>query len=184
VRILARGRRPEALQDDLERCDPDAAAKAPLFSCLCVTEDRPAFMPWLLWNFDKQDYEPRELVVVDSSLTPQALPSRPDLNVVRCPYGTGVAAKRNLALASARGAFLTWFDDDDWQHPGKLTRLGSQLAAGCDLAGGTRSWFVDLAGGRARECSSRAGRRRALAGRAATADAPKAGLLLSSADRS
>jgi hypothetical protein len=79
-----------------------------------VTENRAEFMPWLLWNFDKQDYEPRELVVVDSSHCRQSPPSRPDVVVVRCPFGTSVGAKRNLALAAASGAFLTWIDDDDW----------------------------------------------------------------------
>ena len=27
---------------------------SPFVSCLCVTEGRPAFMPWLLWCFDRQ----------------------------------------------------------------------------------------------------------------------------------
>ena len=36
-----------------------AVAEVPgLVSCLCVTEDRPAFREWLLWNYRKQDYRP------------------------------------------------------------------------------------------------------------------------------
>src|SRR5207249_7253909 len=48
---------------DLGRVQEGAAEEmtAPLVSCLCVTEDRPAFVDWLLWNFDKQDYANREL---------------------------------------------------------------------------------------------------------------------------
>ena len=41
-----------------------------LVSCLCVTEERPAFLPWLFWNYGKQDYWARELVIVDSSREP------------------------------------------------------------------------------------------------------------------
>ena len=37
-------------------------------SCLCVTEGRAAFMPWLLWCFDRQTWPHREFVIIDSSL--------------------------------------------------------------------------------------------------------------------
>ena len=39
-------------------------------SCLCVTENRPEFMDWMLWNYDRQTWPERELVVVDSSGAP------------------------------------------------------------------------------------------------------------------
>jgi hypothetical protein len=125
-----------------------------LVSCLCVTEDRPAFLPWLLWNYRKQDYEPRELVVVDSSLAPARLPEDPTVRVVRCAHGANVAHKRNVAVGAARGATITWFDDDDWQHPRKLSILVEALGADGVVAGASRSWFVDLARGRAREHAS------------------------------
>lgn len=116
----------------------------PLVSCLCVTEDRPAFLPWVLWNYDKQDHQSRELVVVDSSREPANIPERADVRVLRLPPGTSVAAKRNAAVEAARGSVLTWFDDDDWQHPGKLSILAGGLTSGAALAGPSRSWFVDL----------------------------------------
>lgn len=123
-----------------------------MFSCLCVTEARPAFRDWLLWNYDKQDLASRELVVVDSSPEPWQLPCRDDVVVVRCPPGTGVARKRNLAVEAARGDLLTWFDDDDWQHPAKLSILArAAFERGRAFAGPARSWFVDLERGRARE---------------------------------
>jgi hypothetical protein len=43
---------------------------SPLFSCLCVTEKRTPFLPWLLWNFDKQTWVNKELVIIDSSPEP------------------------------------------------------------------------------------------------------------------
>lgn len=91
-----------------------------LASCLCVTESRAAFAEWLIWNFDKQDYAERELVVVDSSPGGSVYEGLPKVRVVRAPPGTNVPAKRNLALDAARGGFVAWFDDDDWQHPRRL----------------------------------------------------------------
>ena len=121
-----------------------------LVSCLCVTEDRAAFLPWLHWNYAKQDYAARELVLVDSSAEPAPVPEGAAVTVVRCPPGTGVARKRNLAVEAATGSVLTWFDDDDWQHPSKLTLLTASLGEDGVLAGSRRSWFVDLHRGRAR----------------------------------
>ena len=133
---------------------PDISFAAPtegeLTSCLCVTEDRPAFLLWLLWNYLKQDYGPRELVIVDSSKEPAAMPDHTGITIVRCPPGTGVARKRNIAVEAARGEVLTWFDDDDWQHPSKLSILVAALRTSGVLAGPSRSWFVDLKTGRAR----------------------------------
>src|SRR5690242_11718893 len=103
-------------------------------SCLCVTERRPAFIPWLLWNFDRQLYPRKELVIVDSSPEPFRS-DREDVRVVVAPPGTNVPAKRNLALEAVRGSALAWFDDDDWQHPERLTRLVRTLEEGYDYAG-------------------------------------------------
>ena len=120
-----------------------------LVSCLCVTEDRPAFLPWLLWNYRKQDHGARELVIVDSSREP-LISSDPDVTVVKCPPRTNVASKRNLAVQAARGALITWFDDDDWQHPRRISILAAALGEHGLLAGSRRSWFVDVYRGGAR----------------------------------
>ena len=120
-------------------------ATAPLVSCLCVTEGRAAFMPWLLWSFDRQSYPNKELVVVDSS--PQPLISRgSDVRVITAPTGSSVASKRNVALAAARGAIVAWFDDDDWQHPQRLENTAAAVVAGAAVASVGRAWFVDLLG--------------------------------------
>ncbi|HEY7495851.1 MAG TPA: glycosyltransferase family A protein, partial [Candidatus Tectomicrobia bacterium] len=114
-------------------------------SCLCVTEGRPAFMPWLLWCFDRQTWRQRELVLVDSSLAPLQMVGRNDVRVLSLPPGTRVGRKRNLALQEAHGEIITWFDDDDWQHPHKLVWLVEALQHGALYAGACRGWFVDLA---------------------------------------
>jgi glycosyltransferase involved in cell wall biosynthesis len=128
---------------------------AQLTSCLCVTEDRRAFMTWLAWNYGKQDYAQRELVIVDSSRGDTVSFDDPTVTVVRCAPGSSIAQKRNLALQEARGSLVTWFDDDDWQHPRKLSILNAALCDTDAVAGSQHAWFVDLRRGRARRYDSR-----------------------------
>ena len=120
----------------------------PLVSCLCVTEGRSAFMPWLLWCFDRQTWPHRELVIIDSSLEPLQMTGRDDVRVISLPPGRRVGSKRNIALQESHGEIITWFDDDDWQHPHKLAWLVEALHHGALYAGACGGWFVDLAGWR------------------------------------
>ncbi len=117
--------------------------KALLISCLCITENRPAFLPWLFWNYDKQRWPQRELLIVDSSPEP-FVTDRGDVRVISAAPGTNVPTKRNLALQHAQGEIITWFDDDDWQHPDKCTWLVAALQNGAPYAGAAGGWFVNL----------------------------------------
>jgi glycosyltransferase involved in cell wall biosynthesis len=129
----------------------------PLVSCLCVTEGRAAFMPWLLWCFERQTWANRELIIVDSSPGSFPLTVPEAVRVITAPKGTNVATKRNIALASASGEYITWFDDDDWQHPDKLGRLVAALAGGAPMAGSAEGWFFNLHGERCRRFQARRG---------------------------
>lgn len=128
-------------------------------------------MPWLLWNFDKQTYTQRELVVIDSSEQPLEVANRPGVRVIRAAKGTNVPTKRNLALDRAMGSVIAWFDDDDWQHPERLALLVRALSGDTVIAGGRHSWFVDVAAGRA--VSYRAGRGVIFNGAALSAEAAR-----------
>lgn len=95
-----------------------------MVSCLSVT-NRPHFREWLEWNYNKQTLpeDERELIVID---------------------GPGsVAEKRNEALQKARGDYICWFDDDDWQHPNRL-EWSAQQAAGSVMIGSGMSWMLNL----------------------------------------
>lgn len=126
----------------------------PLVSCLCVTEGRPEFMPWLLWNFERQTYARRELVIIDSSVECFRCAHR-DVRIVGAAVGTNIPSKRNRALEEATGTIIAWFDDDDWQHPERLERLVAAIGEGHAIAGVTQSWFVDLFEGRSCHHSGR-----------------------------
>lgn len=120
-----------------------AESPRPLVSCLCVTEAREAFLPWLLWGYDRQTWPNRELVIVDSSPKCADFGARSDVRVLHTEVRS-VAQKRNLALEAARGQVVCWFDDDDWQHPERLSTLVALLGSGAPYAGCVRSWFVNL----------------------------------------
>lgn len=112
----------------------------PLVSCLCVTENRPEFMPWLLWNYTKQTYPHKELIVVDSSAVPFTAPG---VRTVAAP-GANIPVKRNTALQAAHGGLVAWFDDDDWQHPDRLTLTVEAWKQKGGVVGVLESIFMDL----------------------------------------
>jgi glycosyltransferase involved in cell wall biosynthesis len=119
--------------------------KAPLVSCLCVTDDREPFLPWLSWNFGRQTWPYRELVIVTSTDVPRSIAGAPGVRVVEVAHGTNVPAKRNVALDAAEGSIVAWFDDDDWQHPRRLEHLVAAISDETPIAGWASAWFVDLA---------------------------------------
>jgi glycosyltransferase involved in cell wall biosynthesis len=90
----------------------------------------------------------RELVIVDSSREPLDLPARDDVTVVRMAHGSPIGTKRNLALEAARSDWVAWFDDDDWSHPERLTRLLDAVGDAA-WAASDRAWFLDLRARRA-----------------------------------
>ncbi len=126
-----------------------------LVSCLCVTEDRHPFLPWLLWNVTKQIHKNIELIIV----TPPGdvlgnlavdlvrdLPKPPfPIRVVPCEPDTSLGERRNVALRHATGAFVAWFDDDDFSTPDRIDELVRILEhTGGAFAGCRELWFWDL----------------------------------------
>lgn len=119
--------------------------------CICVTQDRPEFIPWLQWNFERQTHPDKELLVIDSSK------DRRDYAIENSRWhyvdpGTNISAKRNIGLELAAGDAIAWMDDDDWQHPERLERMAAVLegVSRPTVIGTPFGWFYDLATGRAR----------------------------------
>lgn len=53
-----------------------------------------------------------------------------------------IPVKRNMALSVATGDVITWFDDDDWQHPNKLKIINESVEL-MTMVGCSRSFFFD-----------------------------------------
>ena len=108
-----------------------------MISCLCVTHERPEFMPWVEHQFRKQRLFDggAELIIVDSSEKPW-VPQSDDVIVIPSKH-RGIAEKRTEAVTWSSGNIIAWFDDDDWQSPTKLalgrwiTHSGDFDAVGC-----------------------------------------------------
>jgi len=117
------------------------------------TYDRAAFLTEALASVVAQTVEDWECVVVDDgSPEPVSLPESvdPRIRLVRRPRNGGPAAARNTGLLEARGAFVTFLDDDDLYTSERLA-LGLQGVARAPVA---VCWvrFLD-------EASRRGGRR-------------------------
>lgn len=123
-----------------------AAGAAPLVSCLIPTADRRAFLPLAIDAFLRQDYGPRELIVLDDGRDPvgDLVPPDPRIRYVRAARFPSLGAKRNHACRLARGELLVHWDDDDWSAPWRLSYQVSELRArGADVCGLDRLWFYD-----------------------------------------
>jgi glycosyltransferase involved in cell wall biosynthesis len=122
-------------------------------SIVVPTYDRAAFLTEALASVVAQTVEDWECVVVDDgSPEPVSLPESVDsrIRLVRRPRNGGPAAARNTGLLEARGAFVTFLDDDDLYTAERLA-LGLQGVVRAPVA---VCWvrFVD-------EPSKRGGRR-------------------------
>ena len=95
----------------------------PLVSILVPSYGRADFLADALASVVAQSVEDWECVVVDdASSEPVALPAPvdPRIRLVRRDENGGPAAARNTALREARGAFVTFLDDDDLYTPDRL----------------------------------------------------------------
>ena len=113
-------------------------------SVLCVTHDRPEFIPWLFWNYERLEWDDKELIIVDSSEKKIPASQRKGATYHHAP-NANVPTKRNIAIEKATGDCITWLDDDDWRHPESLKELSFFIDdMGGDCAGGRSACFVDI----------------------------------------
>jgi glycosyltransferase involved in cell wall biosynthesis len=122
------------------------ASEDRLVSCIMPTHDRRGFIPQAIAGFLAQDYEDRELIVVDDGSDPidDLIPADPRIRYFRLPKRLTVGAKRNFACERARGDIVMHWDDDDW-YP--MSRIRVQAAAlrerGSDICGSSSIYFYD-----------------------------------------
>ncbi len=116
-------------------------------SVICCTEDREAFMPWLLWNLERQLYRDFELILVDSSTVEMHgyfdFASFP-MTYMQVSRGMTVGEKCNHALSLCDSKYVMWVGDDDWQHPLRVSRTVELLDTGYDVAGFNSAYYLDL----------------------------------------
>jgi glycosyltransferase involved in cell wall biosynthesis len=121
-------------------------------SVVCPTYNRREFIPFVIEQFNKQTYPQShmELILLDDSETSnQDLipPQQKNIIYVYDPIKLSLGKKRNKINDLARGKYIICFDDDDYQHPKRVsytvTRMNSCKA---QLSGSTICfiYFCDI----------------------------------------
>jgi glycosyltransferase involved in cell wall biosynthesis len=133
---------------------PKVPNRVTLVSCIMPTANRRRFVPAAIGMFLAQDYPEKELVILDDGedAVEDLVPPRPELRYIRVGRRRSLGAKRNEACAAAQGDIILHWDDDDWYAPTRLRyQVGNLLAAGADLCGIDRVFFIDPRAGQAWE---------------------------------
>lgn len=123
-------------------------------TCIMPTADRRRFVPAAIQLFLEQDYENKELLVVDDGAdrVDDLIPRHRQIRYMQLPQRAKLGTKRNLACEAARGEIIVHWDDDDWNAPWRLRYQVEALERDrLDLCGLDRVMFVDGAAGRAWE---------------------------------
>ena len=94
----------------------------PLVSCVMPTRNRRPFVAQALEYFLRQDYEHRELVVLDDGddRVADLMPPDPRVRYVPLDVRLVLGEKRNRACELARGEIIVHWDDDDWHARHRL----------------------------------------------------------------
>jgi glycosyltransferase involved in cell wall biosynthesis len=107
-------------------------------SCIMPTRNRRHFVGQAIAYFLRQDYERRELVVVDDGedAVEDLMPDDERVRYVRLSKRHSLGAKRNIACAHSRGSLIAHWDDDDWMAGDRLTMQVAALdEANADICG-------------------------------------------------
>ena len=130
-----------------EASDPNKE-QHPLVSCIMPTADRRPFVRRAIEYFLRQDYNNKELVIVDDGADPVSDLVSEDCGIryFRLDTRANVGAKRNIACEHARGVIIVHWDDDDWHAPHQLSyQVGTLLREAKQICGIQVLLFYDVA---------------------------------------
>ena len=146
---------------------PLTLVSSPLVSCIMPTCDRRTFVPQAIAYFLRQEYTPRELIIVDDGTDPVAdlVPSDARIRYIRLNTRATVGSKRNRACEAAQGEIIAHWDDDDWHSDRRLrTQVAALMRNGTMLCGLCSPLFYNLKTSRAWQYHYPAGQQLWLAG--------------------
>lgn len=117
----------------------------PLVTCIMPTANRQEFISNAIDNFLKQDYQNKELVIIDDGIEPSVY-NIEGIDTIRYfysePLGT-IGVKRNIACEKAKGEFIVHWDDDDLYAPDWISRQVEALSiSGVELTGLGKVIFI------------------------------------------
>jgi glycosyltransferase involved in cell wall biosynthesis len=112
---------------------PQGDGPPPRVSVIIPTHSRAELVPRAIESVLKQTFRDFELIVVDDGSNDNthdvvAAISDPRLQLIRLPKSGGASCARNAGIASARGEWVAFLDDDDEWLPQLLERQLARLA--------------------------------------------------------
>ena len=129
------GPQPEGARAGIDAfaCPPAAPVEGPLVSVVVSAFDAAATLAGALESIRAQSWRNLEILVVDDASTDgtgaviaAAAAADPRIRPLANQRNAGTYASRNLAIAAARGDYVTFHDSDDWMHP---RRIETEMAA-------------------------------------------------------
>lgn len=139
------------MQTLLKRQQQKKAHATPFVSVVCPTWNRRAFLPYLLYIFQYQDYpaDKRELIILDDSETSNedviAMMVDPAVCTVRyvhSPERLDLGKKRNMLNEMAKGEYIICFDDDDYYPPNKISMQVAAMQESNALFSGSDTIYI------------------------------------------
>jgi glycosyltransferase involved in cell wall biosynthesis len=119
----------------------------PLVSCIMPTYNRREFIPYAIKYFLRQDYENKELIIMDdgSDAIEDLVPDAPGIRYFRLEQKITLGAKLNMACLHAQGNIIAHWDDDDWYADWRLKyQVESLLANQTGVCGINKLLYYDL----------------------------------------
>ena len=113
-------------------------------SCIMPTRNRRQFVSRAVRQFVEQDYEPKELLVVDDAprggqpkqTVEDLVAGVPGVSYLHTVRPMSLGDKRNLACRLARGSIIVHWDDDDWMSDRRLSiQIEALLQSRASLCG-------------------------------------------------
>lgn len=139
------------MQNLLKRQQQKKTHGTPFVSVVCPTWNRRAFLPYLLYIFQYQDYpaDKRELVILDDSehsnedlIAMMVDPALCRVRYVHSPERLDLGKKRNMLNAMAQGEYIICFDDDDYYPANKISAQVAAMQSNNALFSGSDTIYI------------------------------------------
>ncbi|MFP7609970.1 glycosyltransferase family 2 protein [Serratia quinivorans] len=139
------------MQNLLKRQQQKKPHATPFVSVVCPTWNRRAFLPYLLYIFQYQDYpaDKRELVILDDSehsnedlIAMMVDPALCTVRYVHSPERLDLGKKRNMLNEMAKGEYIICFDDDDYYPANKISAQVAEMQGNNALLSGSDTIYI------------------------------------------
>ena len=123
----------------------------PLISCIMSTNNRRPFISYAIAYFLQQDYENKELLIVDdgTDCIEDLIPANEQIRYIRLDKKMTLGEKRNFCIKESKGDLIMHWDDDDWMAPYRISYQVSELLKNnTEICGLQQMYFREIATGK------------------------------------